>query len=137
MTDSLNLLNNVIEKELDSSIRYIWQSLMAENSDLRDTFGDSAIEKLEQVMKIGKHIFKHGDIPSIAPKDVDKPLKEMIEVDLKAENDVIRIYQEIIEKAKKERDTATRLLCEEILKKEQERKHVLMCARGRASTKLI
>lgn len=138
MTDLLlDLLNNAIEKELSASIRYTWQHLTVESSGIKDTFKDNAIEKLKLAMKIGEHLFNLGDIPTCAPENIGKSLKEMIEFDLKAENEVIKIYQEIVEMATKEEDAATRTLCEKMLTEEQERKRVLMCALGRAVTKLM
>ena len=138
MTDLLlDLLDKAIEKELSASLRYIWQYLTVESSDIKDTFRDNAIEKSKQVMKIGEHLFNLGEIPASAPENIGRSLKEMIELDLKAENEVIKIYKEIIEVASKEEDIATCTLFEKILTEEQERKSVLMCARGRAAKKLI
>lgn len=137
MADLLDLLNKVIDKELSANIRYMWQHLIVESSDIKDVFKDNAIEKLKQVMKIGEHLFNLGDIPASAPENIGRSLREMIALDLKAENEVIKIYQEIIEVASKEGDAPTRTLCEKILTEEQERKRVLMCARGRAARKLI
>lgn len=133
----LDLLNKTIEKELSASIRYMWQSLTVEISDIRDSFKDNAVDKLKKVMKIGEHLFNLGDIPANTPENIGRSLKEMIELDLKAENEVIKIYQEIVEVASKEEDAVTRNLCEKILAEEQERKRVLMCARGRVATKLM
>ena len=137
MTDLLlDLLDKAIEKELSASLRYMWQYLMVESSDIKDTFRDNAIEKSKQVMKIGEHLFNLGEIPASAPENIGRSLKEMIEHDLKAENEVIKIYKEIIEVASKE-DIATRTLFEKILTEEKERKSVLMCARGRATAKIM
>jgi bacterioferritin len=133
----LDLLNKTIEKELSASIRYMWQSLTVEISDIRDSFKDNAVDKLKKVMKIGEHLLNLGDIPANTPENIGRSLKEMIELDLKAENEVIKIYQEIVEVASKQEDTATRNLCEKILAEEQERKLVLMCERGRVATKLM
>ena len=61
----------------------------------------------------------------------------MIELDLKAENDVISKYKETVGVATKEEDTDTRLLCEKILAEEEQLKRILMCERGRLHTKLF
>jgi bacterioferritin (cytochrome b1) len=136
MTDSLlDLLDKAIEKELSASTMYFWQYLTPESSEIKDDFKDNALEKLKQAMKIGEILLDLGEIPASAPENVGKSMKEMIGLDLKSENQIIKIYQQIIEEASKEGDSATRRLFEEILTKEKERKKVLMCARGRAAKK--
>ena len=138
MADLLSdLLDKAIEKELKSSIRYAWQYLMAQNLDIREDFRTNALEKLKQAMKIGEHLFDLGEIPASAPENIGRSLKEMIDMDLKAENEVIKIYQGIIEEASKDEDAATLELFEKILTEEKERKKVLMCALGRATRKAI
>jgi bacterioferritin len=137
MSDELlDLLNKAIEKEIGAGMQYVWQQLIVESPDIKGIFRDNAIDKLKQAMKIGERIFNLGEIPN-APVTIGKSLREMIELDLKAENEVIKIYQEIFDLAAKEEDTATRSLCEKILAEEQERKRILMCERGRALTKLM
>ncbi len=137
MTDLLGLLNKAIEKELGSSMRYMWQHLVMGNSCIGDAFKNNSLEKLWQAIRIGEYLFEIGDIPEGVPQNVGNSLKEMIEFDLKSENAVINIYQEIIGLASEEEDVATRLLFEKILAKEQERKRVLICLRGRAIKKLM
>jgi len=138
MTDLLlDLLDKAIEKELKSSIRYVWQYLMVQKSDIKDDFRANAIKKLEQVMRIGDHLFDLGEFPASTPENIGRSRGEMIDIDLKAENEAIKIYQEIIGEADKEEDEVTRKLFEKILTEEKERKSVLMCARGRATKKII
>ena len=138
MTDLLlDLLDKAIEKELKSSIRYVWQYLMVQKSDIKDDFRANAIKKLEQVMRIGDHLFNLGEFPASTPENIGRSRGEMIDIDLKAENEAIKIYQEIIGEADKEEDEVTRKLFEKILTEEKERKSVLMCARGRATKKII
>lgn len=137
MADLPDLLNKAIEKELSSSRMYMWQHLALEKSDIGAVFKENALDKLEQAINIGEHLFKLGDIPDCIPENVGNSLKEMIEFDLKSENEVTNIYQEVIGAASREEDANTRLLFEEILLKEKKRKHLLMCARGRATKKLV
>jgi len=137
MVDFLeDLLNKAIEKELSASKRYIWQHFTSESSDMKSVFRDYAIEKLKQAIKIGERLFNLGEIPVGAPDNVGRSLREMTEIDIKAENEIIKIYQNIIDITKKE-DETTHKLVKKILTEEQERKNVLMCARGRAVTKLM
>jgi bacterioferritin len=143
MTDKLvDLLNAAIAKELGASIRYLWQCVILErtvNPSLRDTFKDTSIEKLKRGMALGERLFSLEGVPTsqLSPINIGNSLKEMIELDLKAENDVISTYKEIVEVATKEKDTDTHSLCEKILAEEEQLKRILMCERGRIHTKLI
>ncbi|MEM2107786.1 MAG: ferritin-like domain-containing protein [Candidatus Bathyarchaeia archaeon] len=143
MTNELvNLLNEAIAMELSASIKYMWQYVSTErtvNSILKDTFKDASIEKLKRGIALGERLFSLEGTPSTQPIPVNigNSLKEMVDLDLKAENDVISKYKEIIEVAKKEKDTETQLLCEKILGEEEQLKRILMCERGRLHTKLI
>jgi len=63
-----------------------------------------------------------GGVPKTKPMDikVGKTLKEMVELDLKAETESIDLCKEIIKIAAEENDPTTRLLTEEILKETEE-----------------
>jgi bacterioferritin len=143
MTDELvNLLNETIAMELGASIRYMWQYVILEstvNPILKDTFKDSSIEKLKRGMALGERLFSLEGVPTTQPSPVNigSSLKEMIELDLTAENDVISTFKEIIGVATKKKDTDTHLLCEKILGEEEQLKRVLVCELGRLHTKLI
>lgn len=143
MTDELvNLLNETIAMELGTSISYMWQSVILEKTSdptLKDTFRETSIEKLKRGMALGERLFSLEGVPATQPSPVNigSSLKEMIELDLRAENDIISTFKETIGEATKEKDTATRLLCEKILDEEEQLKHVLVCELGRLHTKLI
>jgi bacterioferritin len=143
MTDRLaDLLNAAIVMELGASIRYLWQYVVLERTvspGLKDTFKDISIEKLKRGMALGERLFSLEGVPTtqLSPVNIGSSLKEMIELDLKAENDVISTYKEIVEVAMKEKDTDTHSLCEKILAEEDQLKRILMCERGRIRTKLI
>jgi len=74
---------------------------------------------------IAERLFYLGGTPTTKPTpiQVGGSLKEMIEADLKAENEAIEMYRRIIEAASERDDTTTRLLFEEILTAEEEHKH--------------
>ena len=143
MTDELvNLLDETIAMELGASISYMWQYVILErilNPILKDTFRDTSIEKLRRGMALGERLLFLEGVPTTqpAPVNIGSSLKEMIELDLKAENDVISTFKEIIGLATKEKDTDTRSLCEEILDEEQQLKRLLVCEMGRLHKKLI
>lgn len=142
MTNELvNLLNEAIAMELSSSIRYMWQYVILErtaNPILKDTFKDTSIAKLKRGMALGERLFSLEGAPTtqLTPVNIGNSLKEIIELDLKAENELIAKYKEIIEEAKKEKDTETQLLCEKILSEEEQLKRLLLCEQGRLHTKL-
>jgi len=143
MTDKLvNLLKAAIELEVSGSIRYLWQYVtlgQALDPGLRETFKDSSIGKLKRGMALGERLFFFENVPTtqLAPLHVGVSLKEMIEVDLKAENEAISKYKEIIGVATEEEDRHTKSLCEKVLAEEEQLKRILMCERGRLHTKLI
>ena len=139
--DILDLLNEAIARELGASIQFMWQHVIVErmeDHDLKDAFRDNAMDSMKRAMKIGERLFHLGGDPAVkpAPINIGSSLREMIELDLKSVNEVIKIYQKIIELAAKEEDKNTRSLCEVILAEEEEQKHILMCARGRAIKKI-
>jgi len=131
----IDLLNKAIEKEIESSVQYAWQQMLVDKPEVKDSFRENTFEKLEQAMKIGEILFNLGEIPD-ALGNIGKSLREMIELDLKAENELIKIYQEILELSTKEKNNATHSVIEKILADELERKRMLTCERGRAVAKI-
>ena len=143
MTEELvNLLKEAIEMELSACIRYMWQSVALEEAvhpGLKVTFKDNSIEKLKRGIALGGRLFFLEGVPATQPSPVNigNSLKEMIDMDLKAANHAISIYNEITGVATREKDVDTHLLCEKILAEEEQLKHMLMCEQGRLHTKLI
>ncbi len=124
----LDLLNKAIAKELAVSIQYMWQHVMArgmESPEIKEIFKDISIEEMKQAERLAERLFYLGGIPTTKPESINVggSLKEMIEFDLKVENDAIEMYREIIDVA--EEDTTTRLVCEKILAEEEEQKNKL------------
>src|SRR4030067_1879603 len=120
----------------------MWQSLILEepsNPALKVIFKDNSIEKLKRGMALGERLYYLEGVPTTQPSSVaiGSSLKEMIELDLKAENNAISKYKQIIAVATKEKDTDTHLLCEKVLAEEEQLKRILMCELGRLHTKLI
>jgi bacterioferritin len=124
----LELLNKAIAREIGVSVQYMWQHVMAlgmKSPEIKDVFEDIAIEEMKHAEKIAERLFYLGGIPTTKPTPikVGDSLKEMIENDLRAENEAIGLYKEIIDKASEKEDSTTRLLFEEILTAEEEHKH--------------
>ncbi len=123
-----DLLNKAIAKELAASIQYMWQHVMAmgmESPEIKEIFKEISIEEMKQAERLAERLFYLGDIPTTKPEPINigRSLNEMIEFDLKVENEAIDMYQEIIDVA--EEDTTTRLLCEKILAEEEKQKNKL------------
>lgn len=124
----LELLNKAIAREIGVSVQYMWHHVMAmgmESPEIKDIFKDIAIVEMKHAEDIAERLFYLGGTPTTKPTpiQVGGSLKEMIEADLKAENEAIELYTKIIEMASGREDTTTRLLFEEILTAEEEHKH--------------
>ncbi len=143
MTDELlNLLNETISMELGGSTSYMWQGVILETKDnpsLKDTFRETSIEKLKRATTLGERLYSLEGVPATqtSPVNIGSSLKEMIELDLKAENEIISTIKEILAEATKENDTDTHLLCEKILDEEEQLKRLLVCELGRLHKKLV
>lgn len=124
----LDLLNKAIAREIGVSVQYMWQHVMAlgmKSPEIKDVFEDIAIEEMKHAEKIAERLFYLGGTPTTKPTPikVGGSLKEMIEANLKTENEAIGMYSKIIELASEKGDSTTRLLFEEILTEEEEHKH--------------
>ncbi|MBI2092747.1 MAG: ferritin [Deltaproteobacteria bacterium] len=119
------MLNEAIARELQVSIQYMWQHVMAiglHSAAISDVFEEVAIEEMKHAEKIAERLFYFNEIPTTkpAPIEVGKSIKDMLRFDVKAEEEAITMYKQIIELAAKEGDSTTRLLFEEILSDEED-----------------
>jgi bacterioferritin len=124
----LELLNKAIAREIGVSVQYMWQHIMAmgmKSPEVKDIFEDIAIDEMKHAEKIAERVHYLGGIPTVkvTPIKVGGTLEEMVESDLKAEDEAIELYRKIIEVAAEKEDSTTRLLFEEILTDEEEHKH--------------
>jgi len=124
----LELLNKAIAREIGVSVQYMWQHVMAmgmRSPEIKDIFEDIAIEEMKHAEKIAERLFYLGGTPTTKPTPiiVGGTLEEMIEANLKAEDEAIELYTEIIKLADTEDDSTTRLMFEEIMTNEEEHKH--------------
>lgn len=124
----LDLLNKAIARELGVSIQYMWQHVMAmgmQSPEIKDIFKEIAIVEMKHAEKIAERLFYLGGVPTTKPTPikVGGSLREMVEDDLRLEDEAIEMYRKIIEVAAREEDSTTRLLFEEILSAEEEHKH--------------
>jgi bacterioferritin len=137
----LDLMNEAIAEELSASTRYMWQYAILKNvvsEDLRNNLKNNASGSILRAMKVGERLISLGGDPSTKPIQIDVKIsfKEMVEVDLKSVDAVVKTYRNIVEVANKVEDKATHSICKEILGEWEEQKRLLMCAWGRAIKKI-
>jgi bacterioferritin len=118
------LLNKAIAREIQVSVQYMWQHVMAkglESAEVSDVFEDVAITEMKHAEKIAERLFYFGVVPTTKPDpiSVGGTVREMLEVDAKAEEEAIDLYKEIIRQAASAGDSTTLLLFEEILSDEE------------------
>ena len=118
-------LNEAIARELQVSIQYMWQHVTVRGINAEEVggvFKEIAITEMKHAEAIAERLDYLGGKLTTKPSPilVGNTLKEMLDIDKKAEHDAIALYKEIIELAKKEGDSTTRRLFEEILAAEED-----------------
>ncbi|HUJ18430.1 MAG TPA: ferritin-like domain-containing protein [Nitrospirota bacterium] len=119
-----DLLNKAIAREIQVSVQYMWQHVMAkglESAGIADVFEDVAIAEMKHAEKIAERLFYFDIVPTTKPDPikVGGSMQEMLEADAKAEEEAIELYKAIIKQASAEGDSTTRLLFEQILADEE------------------
>ena len=126
MSKELNeLLNKAIARELQVAIQYMWQHVQWKGQKafvVKDELKKIGIEEMKHAEAIAERLFYLGGIPTTKPDPifVGENLKEMLERDIKDEENAIRLYKEIIKKAQSEDDFTTENLFKKILADEEE-----------------
>jgi bacterioferritin len=121
----LELLNAGIRRELQVSVQYMWQHVLAkgiESPPIRDILKEIAITEMKHAEDIAERIDYLGGKPTtkVDPINVGESLEEMIKLDLEAEAEAIQLYRETIETAMEEKDYTTVELFLKILAEEEE-----------------
>jgi bacterioferritin len=121
----LDGLNEAISRELQVSVQYMWQHVMATGLNaepVRDLFKSVAITEMKHAEEIAERLDYLGGRPTTKPKPITigKTLMDMIKLDKKAEEDAIKLYRGIIGLAEKEKDYTTKRLFEKILAEEED-----------------
>ena len=121
----LDLLNQAIAREIQVSVQYMWQHIMAkglESAEIADVFEDAAIEEMKHAEAIAERLNYLGGIPTTKPTPIfiGKTLKEMLVTDVKDEETAITMYKKIIEVARNQGDETTAFLFEGILSSEED-----------------
>jgi bacterioferritin len=121
----LDKLNEAIAREIQVAIQYVWQHVQwsgvkgfAVQGELRSI----GIVEMKHAEAIAERLFYLGGIPTTKPSPifVGITLKEMIEQDVKDEENAIKLYKQIVEMARKEGDETTNRLFREILQQEED-----------------
>jgi bacterioferritin len=131
-----DLLNKAIAREIQVSVQYMWQHVMAkglESAAIAEVLKETAVAEMKHAEKIAERIFYFDITPTTKPDPIKivSSLKEMLEADAQAEEEAIVLYKEIIKQAASEGDSTTRLLFEEILADEEEHHHTFTTLLGK------
>ncbi len=99
-----DLLNQAIAREIQVSVQYMWQHVMAkglESAEIADVFEDVAITEMKHAEKIAERLFYFDVAPTIKPNPikVGGTMTEMLDADAKAEEEAIDLYKRIIKQA--------------------------------------
>lgn len=120
----LELMNKAIAREMQVSIQYMWQHIQwvgVKGFTVRDQLKMIAINEMTHAELIADRLNYLGGIPTTKPSaiTVGGDLKEMVSLDVSAEQGAIALYKQIINKCREEDDVVTRKLFEQILEDEE------------------
>jgi len=120
-----DLLNQAIAREIQVSIQYMWQHVQwrgVKHFAVIEELKAISIQEMKHAEAIAERLFYLGGIPTTKPSPifVGNTLKEMIEQDVKDEENAINLYKNIIKVATDEGDITTKKIFEDILKDEEE-----------------
>ena len=119
------MLNGAIAREIQVSVQYMWQHVQWMGVDhfaVSDKFKEIAVEEMKHAEKIAERLWYLGGVPTTkpAPINVGKSLWEMVDNDIKAEEEAMEMYKKIEDLADAEKDPTTRFIFESILEDEEE-----------------
>jgi bacterioferritin len=119
------MLNKGIARELQVSIQYMWQHVMAkgiEGAVVEDTFRQIAIAEMKHAEILAERLVFLDGVPTLNPDAVHigHTLDAMLKENVQAEEEAIDLYKQAIQMASKEGDYTTRRMLEEILSNEEE-----------------
>lgn len=121
----LNYLNKAIARELQVSIQYMWQHVVAKGvkgAVVTDELKKIAISEMKHAEAIAERLDYLGGVPTSQPSQINvgEKFEEMLNFDVKAEEEAITMYKEIIKLAENENDITTKTLFEGILSEEED-----------------
>ncbi|HEU68880.1 MAG TPA: ferritin [Candidatus Acetothermia bacterium] len=120
-----DMLNMAISREIQVSIQYMWRHVRAtgiESLEVTDRLKKIAVTEMKHAEAIAERLDYLGGEPTTepAPIKLGESLSQMIDLDIKAEEEAIALYRDIIKLAMKEEDFTTKKLFEGILADEEE-----------------
>ena len=126
----LDALNDGLSEELTSIIQYMWQHVTARGLDspaIADLFKETSMVEMSHAYKVAERIDLLGGVPTtaIGPIRLGSNLRQMLEEDLKAEEDTVELYRNLVKLARKEDDPVTLRMLEDILGETEEHAHTL------------
>ena len=121
----MEMLNQAVAREIQVSIQYMWQHIQwvgVKSFAVKDEFRSIAIDEMKHAEIIAERLFYLGGTPTTKPSpiNVGDNLKEMLEQDVKDEENAIDLYKKIISAAEKEGDVTTAEIFKDILEDEEE-----------------
>lgn len=121
----LDLLQKGVARELQVAIQYMWQHVRAagmESPAVADAFKAAAITEMKHAEELAERLDYFGVEATTEPDPitVGENLREMIELDKKAEEEAIALYKKAIKKATEEEEYTTRRLFMKLLEDEEE-----------------
>lgn len=129
-------LNRARARELAVIIQYMIQHYTAtgvESLPAIDMFKETAIAEMKHAEALGERIDYLGGTPTKQPDPI-KPgttLREMLQLDLKAEEEAIAMYKDIIKLCAAEGDVTSRTMMEGILADEEDHANNFKTALGK------
>jgi bacterioferritin len=87
-----------------------------------DKFKEIAVDEMKHAEKVAERLWYLGGVPTTKPSTikVGEDLWEMVDLDIKAELDAIKLYKDIEKVADAEGDPTTRFIFEGILEQEED-----------------
>lgn len=121
----MDMLNEAVARELRVSIQYMWQCVAVsgiKSEEVGGVFKKISVAKMKHAEKIVERLDRLGGRVTAKPGpiEVGKSVKEMLQLDKKAEEDGIKFYKEIVSFASDEDDIVTIKLFEHIITEEEE-----------------
>lgn len=129
----LNLLKIAVLREINLSIRYMWQNIMVKcvgGVFASDVLRDLAIAEMKHVEAIARRLNRLGGslLTNLDVIEVGHglSLQDMLKIDLEAEEEKITLFKVIIRVADDEGDVAIMRIFEEMLFEEEKHRAVLL-----------
>jgi bacterioferritin len=121
----MDILNESIARELAVAIQYMWQHVLAEGISsipVAELFKEVAVQEMKHAERFAERLNYFDGVPTTKPTEIKlaKGLTKMLEDDMAAEEEAIKLYKQAIKLAIELNDPVTRLLYEEILGDEED-----------------